>query len=243
MYHISIANIGFFLSYQNFCLHVKTIFDILFILKINSFYHNLIFLFYERISKLTGEKYYKLAFARNKFIRECYELEIVKTVAELMALAARTAPKAAGQDFVELKIISGQDLVNLGKEMDQYGIETGKKNFDRDGKNVATAEAVLLLSLKNPRTAGMNCGACGYAKCSELEASEGPEFKGGICAWRVMDLGIALGSAVKTASILNVDNRVMYRVGVLARKLGLIEGDIVVGVPLSATGKSPYFDR
>ena len=58
-----------------------------------------------------------------------------------------------------------------------------------------------------------------------------------------MDLGIALGSAAKTASILNADNRIMYRVGVAARKLGLIEGEVVAGIPISATGKSIYFDR
>lgn len=58
-----------------------------------------------------------------------------------------------------------------------------------------------------------------------------------------MDLGIAMGSAVKTASILNVDNRIMYRIGVAAKRLNLIDGEIVVGIPISASGKSIYFDR
>ena len=72
---------------------------------------------------------------------------------------------------------------------------------------------------------------------------EGFEFTGPSCAWRLLDLGIALGSAVKTASLFNADNRVMYRIGVAARKAGLIEGEIAIGVPISATGKSIYFDR
>ncbi|MEM2365908.1 MAG: ferredoxin domain-containing protein, partial [Nitrososphaerota archaeon] len=38
-------------------------------------------------------------------------------------------------------------------------------------------------------------------------------------------------------------NRIMYTVGTAALKLGLIEGDVALGIPLSATGKSPYFDR
>jgi uncharacterized ferredoxin-like protein len=59
----------------------------------------------------------------------------------------------------------------------------------------------------------------------------------------MQDLGIALGSAVKTASIHNVDNRIMYRIGVVARKMGLMSSDTIIGVPLSATGKSPFFDR
>jgi len=170
-------------------------------------------------------------------------MEIMNTVAELMAISARTAPKAAGQDFVELKILTGADLELLGKEMAKFGEESGKKNFDRDGRNVAASDAVLLVGLKNPKVTGLNCGACGQPKCSMLASVEGPEFKGPLCAMRQIDLGIAIGSAVKTASILNVDSRVMYRAGVVARKLGLIEADIVMGIPISATGKSPYFDR
>ena len=57
------------------------------------------------------------------------------------------------------------------------------------------------------------------------------------------DMGIAIGSAVKTAGMLNVDNRVMYRAGVVARALGLIDADFVMGIPLSISGKSIYFDR
>ncbi len=56
-------------------------------------------------------------------------------------------------------------------------------------------------------------------------------------------MGIALGSAVKTAGMLNVDNRIMYRAGVVARELGMIDADVVMGIPLAATGKSIYFDR
>jgi uncharacterized ferredoxin-like protein len=48
---------------------------------------------------------------------------------------------------------------------------------------------------------------------------------------------------VKTAGLLNADNRIMYRIGPVARELGLIDADNVMGIPLSATGKSIYFDR
>jgi len=59
----------------------------------------------------------------------------------------------------------------------------------------------------------------------------------------LLDLGIAVGSAVKVASDLNVDNRVMFTVGVAARALGYMRADVVIGIPLSATGKNIYFDR
>ncbi len=173
----------------------------------------------------------------------CNELSrSMKTVAELMAISARTAPKSVGQDFVVTKIIEGNDVQALAEKMVEFGERTGKKNFDRDGANVRDSAVVLLIGLKDAKAVGLNCGACGFDRCPKLNTHEG-EFRGPQCAFRLLDMGIALGSAVKTASLLNVDNRIMYRIGVVAREMGLIDADYVMGIPLSATGKSIYFDR
>ncbi|NLA26598.1 MAG: hypothetical protein GX878_04310 [Firmicutes bacterium] len=170
---------------------------------------------------------------------------IMETVAKMMALSARTAPKAVGADFVEIKILSGKEIEELAAEMIRYSREEGKHNYDRDGENVRRSGAVLLLSLSDSEPIWQDCGACGFNSCREMKEKlgDGTEFAGPVCSWRLIDLGIALGSAVKTASLFNVDNRIMYRIGVSARRLGLIKGEIVVGVPLSATGKNIYFDR
>ena len=172
-------------------------------------------------------------------------MEIIKTAAELMALAASTAPKAKGQDFVRINIVTDPEIIEqLADKMSELGEQPGKKSFARDGGNVRKSQAIVLLALKESKPAGLNCGACGYPKCSQLPAAvEGPELAGPLCAWRLIDLGIALGSAAKTASIHNVDNRIMYTLGTAARKLGLMEGEVVVGIPLSAGSKNIYFDR
>ena len=171
--------------------------------------------------------------------------DMMEMVANLMALSSRTAPKAAGKDFIETKVIKGEELEKVAADMEQYGNESGKANFDRDGNNVRNSEAMLLLSLNNAKNTGLNCGACGFEKCAELKTGSGlgAEFDGPWCAWRLIDLGIALGSAVKTASIHNADNRILYRAGVSAKRLGLIEGEVIVGIPISASGKNIYFDR
>ncbi|MGB4009062.1 MAG: DUF2148 domain-containing protein [Bacillota bacterium] len=170
--------------------------------------------------------------------------DALELVAQLMEISARTAPKAVGKDFVVTKVVAGDDLKRLAEQMELYGQETGKKNYDRDARGVAAAGALLLVGLKDAAPCGLNCGACGYSACADLpDLAEGREFAGPICAWRLVDLGIALGSAAKTASIHNVDNRIMYRIGVVARKMGLVDADVACGVPLSASGKNPYFDR
>jgi uncharacterized ferredoxin-like protein len=68
---------------------------------------------------------------------------------------------------------------------------------------------------------------------------------GGFCSFNVGDLGIAVGSAVSRAADMRVDNRIMYSVGKAVLELNLLPDKVrlVYGVPLSATGKNPFFDR
>lgn len=166
----------------------------------------------------------------------------IRTVADLMAISARTAPKAAGRDFVVIKIVEGPELRRLSDAMVSFGERSGKPDFDRDGENVLSSEAVVLIGLNGADVLGLDCAACGSLTCIRPNTTEG-EFRGPNCALRLLDLGIALGSAVKTAGLLNVDNRIMYRAGVVAREIGLIDADFVMGIPLAACGKSIYFDR
>ena len=65
----------------------------------------------------------------------------LRVVADLMAIAARTAPKSAGHDFVVVRVVEGDEVRALGNQMIEYGPRTGKKDFDRDGKNVFVVEA------------------------------------------------------------------------------------------------------
>ena len=169
----------------------------------------------------------------------------VEMVAQLMSISAITAPKSKGENFVKTRVIKGKILTQLADAMLAYGQRTKKKDFDRDSKNIAESDAVLLIGLKKANVLGLDCTACGFADCKTFQKQEkqSGEFVGPTCAYRLLDMGIALGSAVKAASMLNVDNRIMYRVGVAVREMGLVDWEFVMGIPLSVTGKSIYFDR
>jgi len=169
--------------------------------------------------------------------------DAVKLVAELMAISARTAPKAVGKDFLEIKVVTGEQVRELGEIMLKFAEERGIANFKRDGNNVLASQAVVLIGLKDHPPAGLNCGACGFDCEGFKEQHFEKDFEGPNCTYRVLDLGIAIGSAVKTASMHNVDNRVMYRIGVAAKRAGMMDSKVVMGIPLSATGKNIYFDR
>lgn len=172
-------------------------------------------------------------------------MEGLDLVARFMAVSATTAPKSKGENFVCTKILLGDELQQAARAMEEFGQRSGKKDFDRDAKGVAQSEAVLLIGLKEAKPLGLNCGACGFEDCSTLQKQDrtAGEFQGPLCAFRHLDMGIALGSAVKTASDFNVDNRIMYRIGVGVREMGLVDWEFVMGIPLSASGKNIFFDR
>jgi uncharacterized ferredoxin-like protein len=167
--------------------------------------------------------------------------------AELMMVACRTAPKSGGVDDIETILILGQEKDEIAAEMVRMGDERKLDGFRRDADNVKRSEAVLLVGVNGARSFGVSCGACGQSTCQGFDAAarvSGLDFKGPTCVFKALDLGIALGSAVKIAGELNIDNRIMYRAGTAAKRLGYLPNSTVaMGVPISASGKSIYFDR
>ncbi len=173
---------------------------------------------------------------------------IVADIAKLLAVSARTAPKARGIDDLEIAILSSNDdLEKLAVKMEELSKDEKMKFFSRDAMNVRQSHAVLLIGVKSSKPKELDCGGCGYETCNgfrKANRNAGKGYSGPSCIFQLVDLGIAIGSAVKMASTLNVDNRVMYSIGVAALKLGLLkESEIAFGIPLSAYGKSIYFDR
>jgi uncharacterized ferredoxin-like protein len=175
------------------------------------------------------------------------EREAIMQVSKLMLVSARTAPKSGGVDDLLTAIVSESERDSLAVEMEKIAEERKIEGFKRDAKNVRDSETVVLIGARGTKKYGLNCGACGYATCDEFEKVEkkaGRDFVGPTCLFKALDLGIALGSAVKTASTLNVDNRIMYRIGTAAMRLKMLpEASVIMGIALSVKGKNPYFDR
>jgi uncharacterized ferredoxin-like protein len=175
------------------------------------------------------------------------EREALLQTAKLMLIAARTAPKSGGIDDILTAIVYGEIKDAIAEKMEEIAEERKIEGFKRDAKNVRDSEAIVLIGVRGGKSFGLNCGACGYKNCKEFEEKDktlGEDFFGPTCIFKALDLGIALGSAVKIASLLNVDNRIMYRIGTAALKLGMLqEATVIMGIPISAKGKNIYFDR
>ena len=178
------------------------------------------------------------------------ETEAIRTVAGLMVLSARTAPKARGVDEIKTKIVTDIELKKLADEMVAFGERKSVSFFIRDGSCMAMSDACVLIGVRGAAAVGVNCQGCGFLSCQDfLEAyarrdDTSTPFAVPNCIIRIADLGIAVGSAVKTAQVHNVDNRITYSAGVAARSLGWLDDcTSVYGIPLKGSGKNIFFDR
>ncbi len=160
-------------------------------------------------------------------------------VAQQLCIAARTAPKARGKDFLVTGIVSGADKTRLVDTMRDIARRDGVAFFERDAQNVDDSPVVVLIGTRKEVMNLPHCGYCGFEDCQKLIAS------GGVCAFNSGDLGIALGSAVSRAADLRLDNRIMYSAGKAAVELKMLGSDVFMayGIPLSASGKNLFFDR
>jgi uncharacterized ferredoxin-like protein len=186
--------------------------------------------------------------------------DTVRQVAKLMAAAAITAPKSGGQlflagkpNFMETVIVDDPATRRqLAAWMRARGKERREQIWFRDAEVAEAVDAILFVGLApNWYPPNYDCGACGYATCAEFlhetntlrtRASE-LEFSGPTCNLRDIDLGIAVGSAAKTAALHSIDCRCQTRVAVAARKLDVITARVAVALSLSMTHKAIGFDR
>jgi uncharacterized ferredoxin-like protein len=175
------------------------------------------------------------------------ESEVLEALAKSILLAARTAPKAKGVDDIVTALVEKKDIEVLASTMERLADQKGEgfTFLKRDAGNLRNAGAAVLIGVKTSGVAGLNCGACGFETCAEMLNRQKVEvdFRGPNCMLKYVDLGIAIGAATAKAKDFCIDNRVMYSIGAAARVSGLLDADVVFGIPLSVTGKNIFFDR
>lgn len=167
------------------------------------------------------------------------EERTVERIADLMCVAARTAPKGRGVDNLVVMTVKAREKDQLAEEMRKIAKTTGSQFFERDANCIDKSAVIVLLGQKVKPMGVVPCGYCGWANCLECEKNKG------MCAVSIGDLGIAIGSAVGIAAQHHADNRVMFTVGRAALNIDLFEEEVKIayGIPLSISSKSPFFDR
>ncbi len=169
---------------------------------------------------------------------ESIKNEVLKDVSRLMCVSARTAPKTRGMDNLVITILAASDKKKVVSQMKKIAKRDSRPSFMRDAESIKDTGHIVVIGTKK-KTLGLGCGFCGYPSCEALSKTKG------VCAYNAMDLGIALGSCAACAARFHIDNRLMYSIGKAAIETNVLGKNIIqaIGIPLSATGKNPYFDR
>lgn len=186
---------------------------------------------------------------------------VLHQVAEVCVVAAVTAPKSGCQLFLKgsppllesIIVDSGEVRSRLAVWLRDRGARTSNHLWDRDADTAKRTALHLFIGLADWYPPFYDCGACGYATCAEFlnarrDHMSKPDavdwgFRGPVCQLRCVDLGIAVGSAVKVASLHNVDVRCQTRVAAAARALGVIRADLAVCLSMNVSHKNIFFDR
>ena len=167
------------------------------------------------------------------------EINAAHQVAALMVAAARTAPKTRGIDNIRTAVVDDAPTKQtLIAKMREIAAKENRPSLARDAGNIERSPAIVVIGVE-ANTAGLNCGFCGKPTCDALEET------GGICTFNSIDFGIATASAAEVAGRFHLDNRIMYSIGRAALDLGWLgpKVKLALGIPLSVTGKNPFFDR
>jgi len=165
---------------------------------------------------------------------------IALNIASQMVTAAKTAPKAKGRDTIRVAIAANDEISEIANTMDELAKELEMPFLSRDAACIRKANALVLIGTTIAPLGMPNCGLCGLANCQVKD-----NFPKTPCAFNTIDLGIAIGSAVSIAADCRVDNRILYSVSFAVSKLQCLGTDVAIsaGIPISITGKNPFFDR
>ena len=169
------------------------------------------------------------------------EEKVVMDTASRMCAAARTAPKTRGIDNIITLVLTGTEKDTLADKMDEIAEREFKGTltfFPQNAKNLRSAQAVVLIGVKRYYNGLKFCSYCGFENCEKCEEADGR------CVFNMIDLGIALGSAVSIAADDRVDNRIMFSIGKAAAEMNYADDSVVwQGIPISISGKNIFFDR
>src|SRR4030067_297000 len=96
--------------------------------------------------------------------------EVTEMAIKLMAASARTAPKAGGKDFLEIVVITkDEDLKKIAGAMKEYAPKSTNEESGLMGASKReNSQALPLVGLSKPVTAGYDCGGCGYHRSHSL---------------------------------------------------------------------------
>lgn len=166
----------------------------------------------------------------------------IDTISDLMVISATTTPKSGGESFMEITLLDDAERKILAEEMYQLSDQTEDDEYSIYGRMIEEETlSVLLIGLKEHPPMGLNCRACGFNDCEEFKKASGDGiFHGPNCTYRLLDMGMSVGSALDTANLHHVKASLMIKAGLAAKNIGLSTANICMAIPIMLHQDIPY---
>lgn len=165
-------------------------------------------------------------------------------ITKLVAIAAKNAPTALNESYMDISVLDEAEKEMLVEEMYQLADERKDEIFTEKGEDIEKADSVILIGVDGHPGLGIDCKACGYENCEQMEEAKDKNdiFIGPNCVYRIIDIGVSLGYAIQNATDNDADAWVSIKGGLAAQNMGLSTSRICLAVPISLDSKEKLFD-
>lgn len=176
---------------------------------------------------------------------------VIIETAELMCVAANTAPKTKGINLLSTFYLLPDEFEPLYDCLQQLSNKYDKirpqRPYGRDLETLKNTDCLVVICSRRKLMDIAGCDACGFS--GEPNGCKSAAAAGATCAYNSKDLGIAVCSAAIVAHRRFIDNRIIDTVGRAIINFKLYpeytrgKAFDAVCIALSISGKNPFFDR
>lgn len=160
--------------------------------------------------------------------------KISDIVANLMTVSAKADHRPNDNSKIEIMVLDDAQKEILVEELFQMADDTGDDNYSDLGESIREMGKLVLIGLDDETPLGLDCGACGFSSCEAMSKENISDiFEGPSCAHRLLDMGIAVGDAIRTAEIHGVRSYAIIEAGLAAKRVGLSTSRISLIVPVN----------
>lgn len=165
----------------------------------------------------------------------------IEMISNLMSISAKTAPKSMGESFLEIISLDKAEKEILTEEMFQMSDELNDDSYGYEGEIIRDAAKVIIIGLKKHPTLDLDCRACGFKDCDDFaEHRVEGIFEGPNCVFHLIDIGMAVGSAINTANRHDVRSKISLKGGLAAKNVGISSSNVCIALMIDLSEEKDY---
>lgn len=165
----------------------------------------------------------------------------IEIISNLMAISAKSAPKSLGESYLEITLLDKAEKEILTEEMFQMSDELNDDSYGAEGEIIRESAKVIIIGLKEHPPLELDCRACGFEDCDDFSENQIKGiFEGPNCVFHLIDMGMAVGSAIDTAHMHDIKSKISLKGGLAAKNVGMSSSKVCVALMIDLSEEKGY---